>query len=255
MVCISGILRKNERKSKQALAALFGRKTIRQDTLYREVKQTMLARLDVLVRRDVKTQVFTALYSASGEELDNLCSSGTVDQARPREVVARRIQDIVQKHEVDLDYNRVIRMVAALAERSEDPESTERKYHKNTELLSHIEAAVLEDQIVEFILDQASIKSNPVQYQAFIAPTTNSTALGQNHESSRSSIVELTSATKCGYCSNSKCCQYITQKITAPRSKSDFSFLLWQVSHENIMVFNCISFMKIIQNWFYIAWH
>ena len=95
----------------------------------------MLTRLDVLVRHEVKTQVFNALYSGNGEELGNPCSNGTVDQERHREVVARRIQDIVQKHEVDLDYNRVIRMVAALAERSEDPESTERKYHKNTELL------------------------------------------------------------------------------------------------------------------------
>ena len=47
----------------------------------------------------------------------------------------------------------------------------------------------------------------------------------------------ITPATKCGYCSNSKCCQYITQKISTPRSKSDFNYLLWQASHENITIF------------------
>jgi Fe-S-cluster containining protein len=235
--CISGILRKNERKSRQALAALFGRKTVRQDTLYREVEQTMLARLDLLVRNEVKNQVFNALYSGTGEERDDPCFKVTVDPAQHREVMARRIQDLVHKHEVNLDYDRVLRIVSALAEKSADPESAERKFHNNTELLSRIEAAVLEDQIVEFILERASVKSSPVQYQNFIASAANLPVPEPGHDSPNSLFVELTSDTKCGYCTNSKCCQYITQRIPAPRSKADFSYLLWQLSHENISIF------------------
>ena len=46
--------------------------------------------------------------------------------------------------------------------------------------------------------------------------------------------VKITSENKCGYCTNSKCCTYITQKIPGPRSKDDFDHLLWQLSHGNV---------------------
>lgn len=42
---------------------------------------------------------------------------------------------------------------------------------------------------------------------------------------------------KCSRCAQSICCNSINQKIPAPRSKEDFDFLMWQVSHENINVF------------------
>ena len=42
---------------------------------------------------------------------------------------------------------------------------------------------------------------------------------------------------KCGRCTSSKCCTYITQAIDTPRSKRDFDHLLWQVSHRNVHVY------------------
>jgi len=47
----------------------------------------------------------------------------------------------------------------------------------------------------------------------------------------------ITSENKCGFCTNSKCCTYITQQIETPRSKHDFEHLLWQVSHENVSAY------------------
>ena len=49
--------------------------------------------------------------------------------------------------------------------------------------------------------------------------------------------VEMTAETKCDFCTNSQCCTYITQAIDAPRSKADFDYLLWQVSHRNIRLY------------------
>ncbi len=48
--------------------------------------------------------------------------------------------------------------------------------------------------------------------------------------------VEITSENKCGFCTGSICCTYITQKIPGPRSRYDFEHLLWQISHENVQV-------------------
>jgi uncharacterized protein len=42
---------------------------------------------------------------------------------------------------------------------------------------------------------------------------------------------------KCGLCTSSICCTYVTQHIDAPRSKHDFEHLLWQVSHENVKAY------------------
>lgn len=47
----------------------------------------------------------------------------------------------------------------------------------------------------------------------------------------------ITPESKCGYCSNSICCSYITQKIPSPRSKHDFDHLLWQLSHRGVHLY------------------
>lgn len=48
---------------------------------------------------------------------------------------------------------------------------------------------------------------------------------------------EMTPENKCDFCTNSKCCTYVTQKIPTPRSKDDFDHLLWQVSHNNVSAY------------------
>ena len=43
---------------------------------------------------------------------------------------------------------------------------------------------------------------------------------------------------KCNRCTGSKCCTYITEALgVAPRSKSDFEHLLWQVSHQGVEIY------------------
>jgi len=49
--------------------------------------------------------------------------------------------------------------------------------------------------------------------------------------------VEPPTDDKCGMCTNSKCCTYITEQLETPRSKHDFDHLLWQVSHENVEIY------------------
>lgn len=49
--------------------------------------------------------------------------------------------------------------------------------------------------------------------------------------------IEITPENKCGFCTHTICCTYVTQPIDTPRSKQDFEYLLWQVSHDNIEVY------------------
>ena len=50
-------------------------------------------------------------------------------------------------------------------------------------------------------------------------------------------VEAMTPENKCGYCTNSKCCSYISQQIDTPRSKHDFDFLIWQISHRDIRIY------------------
>jgi Fe-S-cluster containining protein len=47
----------------------------------------------------------------------------------------------------------------------------------------------------------------------------------------------ITPEKKCGYCTNTKCCTYLTQQIPTPRSKQDFDHLLWQIAHRDVQVY------------------
>ena len=48
---------------------------------------------------------------------------------------------------------------------------------------------------------------------------------------------EITPENKCGFCTNSTCCTYVTESLATPRSIEDFDTLLWQVAHENVQVY------------------
>ena len=47
----------------------------------------------------------------------------------------------------------------------------------------------------------------------------------------------LSSEEKCGYCTNTTCCTYITQELDTPRSMEDFDTLLWQISHQDVQAY------------------
>lgn len=49
--------------------------------------------------------------------------------------------------------------------------------------------------------------------------------------------VKITAENKCGYCTNSYCCTYVTEELATPRSKRDYEHLLWQVSHEGVEIY------------------
>ncbi|MDX2505330.1 MAG: YkgJ family cysteine cluster protein [Gammaproteobacteria bacterium] len=49
--------------------------------------------------------------------------------------------------------------------------------------------------------------------------------------------IKITTENKCSHCIGSKCCTYVTHNIDAPKSKADFDYLLWQISHRDIQVF------------------
>ncbi|MEW5757381.1 MAG: YkgJ family cysteine cluster protein [Pseudomonadota bacterium] len=50
-------------------------------------------------------------------------------------------------------------------------------------------------------------------------------------------VIKITPENKCSFCVGTKCCSYITQQISTPRSMEEFDYLLWQVSHRNVQLY------------------
>lgn len=48
---------------------------------------------------------------------------------------------------------------------------------------------------------------------------------------------QITAQNKCSHCPGTKCCNYVTQRIHAPRSKADFDHMLWQIAHIGVQFY------------------
>jgi hypothetical protein len=49
--------------------------------------------------------------------------------------------------------------------------------------------------------------------------------------------IRITSGNKCGLCTRSHCCTYLTQQIDTPRSMEEFDVLLWQLAHRDVQAY------------------
>lgn len=153
--------------------------------LRENLKDHMQRELDQTVKSDVKKQVMDALLAQN--ELD--CPKALVEQEIERlkqqafqqfggnapiklddmpsepfeEEAARRVKlgllvgEVIKQQELKADANKVREMVESLAASYEQPEQVVNYYYENPQLLSNIEAVVVEDQAVEWILDQAKV--------------------------------------------------------------------------------------------------
>ena len=53
----------------------------------------------------------------------------------------------------------------------------------------------------------------------------------------KKTVIKITPENKCGFCTASKCCTYITQQVETPRGMRDFDHLLWQLAHRDVQLY------------------
>lgn len=97
------------------------------------------------------------------------------DQAEKRVTVGLVVNEIVTKGDLKPDEDRVRARVEEMAAGYSDPSQVVNYYYSNPEQLQQIEMAVLEDQVVDHILEQAAVETVSTTYQdaltgAAIAP-------------------------------------------------------------------------------------
>jgi trigger factor len=159
-----------------------------------EVRKNMSRELAERLRAETKTRAFDALLKANevtiprtlveqeiaSLQADALRQMGSSDpkQAPPRErfeALAQRrvaigllIQELLKQHKIKLDQSRVEQRVKELAAPYEKPDEAAQYYRSNRGMMSQVEATVLEDQVVDFIVEHAIRKAQTLSFKEFM---------------------------------------------------------------------------------------
>jgi trigger factor len=158
-----------------------------------EVRNNMERELNERLRAETKTRVFDALIRANklvvpralveqeigSLQQDALRQMGSTDAAQaPRErfeALAQRrvtvgllIQELLKQHKIKLDQSRVEQRIKELAAPYEKPDEAAQFYRSDRGMMAQVEASVLEDQVVEFLLSRAKSSSKSIAFKDFM---------------------------------------------------------------------------------------
>ena len=158
-------------------ALAFGVEDAGIDGLKGEIRNNMQRELRGLVASKMKEQVFNGLMEANpvevprslvDNELQQLRSrqeeSGTVDDAELETRAERRVKlgvvvsEIAKQNQLQVDPDRVRQMVETIASSYEKPEEVVQWYYGNQEMLSGVQSAVIEEQVVDWIVEHSSVE-------------------------------------------------------------------------------------------------
>lgn len=168
-----------------------------------DVRENMEREKERMIKNKVKIQVLDALLDANQIETPKALVQNEIDvlrqqamqqygqlsarldvrsllpddlfrkQAERRTALGLLISEIVSQQKITIDNDRVRKLVESIASTYEDPESVINYYYSNNELLSGARAAVLEDQVVDYLVSKASVSAKKVSYQELVKPDSN----------------------------------------------------------------------------------
>jgi trigger factor len=128
----------------------------------------------VLVDQEVEALLTPNDPSKRREKLDDATESALKENVAPfagkRVLLGFIIDRIIENEKLKVDAVLVRTAVEEAAVSYENPEQVVNWYYSNPEQLRHIEAMVLEDQVVELILSKATVTEEPVDFQTLVQP-------------------------------------------------------------------------------------
>lgn len=159
-----------------------------------EVRNNMERELKERLRAETKTRVFDALIGANrvvvpralvDQEIgtlqaDALRQTGGSDpaQAPPRErfeglaqrrvTVGLLVQELLREHKIKLDQSRVEQRIKELAAPYEKPDEAAQFYRSDRGMMAQVEASVLEDQVVDFLLSRSACTTKSLGFKDFM---------------------------------------------------------------------------------------
>jgi trigger factor len=146
------------------------------------------------LKAEIKTRTFDALIKANqvtvprtlvDQEIDSLQADSMrqmgVDDPKKaparerfqnlalrRVMVGLLVQELIKQHKIKLDAARVERRVEELSAPYEKPNEAAQFYRSNRGMMTQVEASVLEDQVVDFLVERAKTKDQVLSFQEFM---------------------------------------------------------------------------------------
>jgi len=160
--------------------------------LEREVKKRVHARVkNEVMNLLLESHVFDVPSSLTEQEsqrlaeeaLANLASRGMnvkdipveptwfLEQAERRVRLGLLVAEAVKKHELYAKPEQVRAVVEEQAQSYEDPADVIRWYYSDTQRLAQVEALVVEDNVVDWVLSVAKVTDKPVEFDELMAST------------------------------------------------------------------------------------
>lgn len=122
---------------------------------------------------DALRQQTVQQYGAIADKIDIkalLPDEMFAEQASKRTALGLIISEIVKAESLQADKDKVREIIEETASTYEDPEEVINYYYSNEQMLSSIEAAALEDQVVDALLEKLSVTQEKVSYDEAIKP-------------------------------------------------------------------------------------
>lgn len=91
------------------------------------------------------------------------------DQALRSARLGVLVSSLIEANKLEVDQERVTNFIKEMAENYEEPEEVIEYYSNNAQERANIEAVVLEDQVVDFILAKGKVTDKQVSYQDLLA--------------------------------------------------------------------------------------
>ena len=155
-----------------------------------EVQKSMQAELDQAVKSRLRQQLLDLLYANNPLEVPNsmveesirelqfqmLQRAGVrevkelpdrapyVEPARKRVALGLIVGEMVRSQGIRLDRGRVEERLNAIASSYDDPQAVRRQYLQSREAMQQVESAVLEDQVLDWALEQVKFNNKPATF-------------------------------------------------------------------------------------------
>ncbi|KJK05464.1 MULTISPECIES: trigger factor [Pseudomonas] len=176
--------------------AQFGIKESGIDGFRSEVRKNMERELRQAIKTKVKNQVMDGLLAANPIEVPKALLENEVnrlrvqavqqfggnikpeqlpaelfeEQAKRRVVLGLIVAEVVKQNDLKPDEARVREMIQEMASAYQEPEQVVAWYYKNDQQLNEVRSVVLEEQVVDTVLQKATVTDKSVSYEEAIKP-------------------------------------------------------------------------------------
>lgn len=114
------------------------------------------------------TNMATQAAGSQGEQPDEAQIEAFREPALRRVRGGLIMSELARQNEIRIDGARVRETIETVAETYEEPEEVRQMYFSNPQLLQQVENAVLEEQVVDWVMENANVSAKPMSFKEVI---------------------------------------------------------------------------------------